>query len=96
MSTQAATKSTGGTLGATSALVAAENVGRAEITIVNDHAVQVIYLQLATNPDVEPTAVANQGIRLNAAGGSWTTNNFDGAIAGIASGAGTGYTIVEF
>jgi hypothetical protein len=96
MSTTVATRSTTGTAGAASAVVATQNIGRREITIVNDHATQVIYLQLATAAGVAPTAVVGQGIRLNAAGGSWTSNEWDGAIACIATGAATVYTIVEF
>lgn len=96
MSSVAAKTSGTGTAGVASASVAGKNIGRREITIVNDHATQIIYLQLATSPDTAPTAVVGQGIRLNAAGGSWTSNAWDGAIACIASGAGTNYTIVEF
>ena len=92
----AAIRSTTGTATGTSSVMVAQNVGRREITIVNDHATQVIYLQLATKRDVAPTAVVGEGIRLNAAGGSWTSNEWDGAIAAIATGAGTVYTIVEF
>lgn len=84
------------TVGTASAVAATENIGRREITIVNDHATNILYLQLATTGGVAPTAVAGQGIRLNAAGGSWTSNAWDGAVAVIASGAGTNYTIIEF
>lgn len=96
MSSLSASISGTGVAGAASAAVVGNNRGRREITIVNDHATQVIYLQLATKPDVAPTAVVGQGIRLNAAGGSWTSNEWDGAIACIATGASTNYTIVEF
>jgi hypothetical protein len=96
VSATAAAKSTHGTAGVASSAVAAKNLGRREITIVNDHATQLIYLQLATDDGVAPTAVVGDGIRLNAAGGSWTSNAWDGAIACIGSGAGTLYTIVEF
>lgn len=82
--------------GAASSAAASENIGRREITIVNDHATQLIYVQLATVGGVAPTAVVGQGIRVNAAGGSWTSNAWDGAVAVIASGANTNYTIVEF
>lgn len=85
-----------GTAGAASAVVAVENIGRREITIVNDHATQIIYLQLATVAGTAPTAVVGQGIRLNAAGGSWTSNLYQGAIASIATGAATVYTIAEY
>lgn len=85
-----------GTAGVASAAVAAENLGRREITIVNDHATQIIYLQLATVSGTAPTAVVGQGIRLNAAGGSWTSNLYKGALASIATGASTIYTIAEY
>lgn len=96
MSSTVARVSTTGTAGVASAPVAAQQIGRREITIVNDHATQIIYLQLATAEGVAPTAVVGQGIRLNAAGGSWTSNMWDGAIACIATGATTLYTIVDF
>lgn len=96
MSQFAAKTSGTGTAGAASSVLAASNAGRREITVVNDHATQIIYLQLATDANVAPTAVVGQGIRLNAAGGSWTTDLFHGAIAVIASGAGTNYTVAEF
>jgi hypothetical protein len=60
-----------------------------EVTICNDHATQVVYLALGA------TAVANQGIRLSAAGGSYTTSAFTGAINAIATGAGTVVTFAE-
>lgn len=96
MSSTVARLSNTGVAGAASAPVAAQSIGRREITIVNDHATQIIYLQLATAEGVAPTAVVGQGIRLNAAGGSWTSNMWDGAIACIATGAATNYTIVDF
>jgi hypothetical protein len=96
VSKTAALKSTHGTAGVASAVVAAKNLGRREVTVVNDHATQIIYLMLATDDGVAPTAVVGDGIRLNAAGGSWTSNAWEGAIACIATGAGTLYTIVEF
>ena len=85
-----------GVAGAASAAVATDSIGRREITICNDHATQVIYLQLATRGGVAPVAVVGEGIRLNAAGGSWTSNSWDGAVACIATGAATNYTIVDF
>jgi hypothetical protein len=96
MSQFAAKTSGTGTAGAASTVLAAENYGRREITVVNDHATQILYIQLATVQGVAPTAVVGQGIRLNAAGGSWTTDFFRGALAVIASGAGTNYTVAEF
>lgn len=80
----------------TSSAAAVENIGRREITICNDHATQILYVQLAVIGGVAPTAVVGQGIRLNAAGGSWTSNAWDGAVAVIATGGSSNYTIVEF
>jgi hypothetical protein len=57
--------------------VVAKNQGRREITICNDHATQIAYLAFPTD-DSTPTAALNAGIRLNAAGGSWTSNVWDG------------------
>jgi hypothetical protein len=91
-----AAKSGTGVAGTGSAVVATEYSGRREITVVNDHATQIIYLQLATTGGIAPTAVVGQGIRINAAGGSWTSNAWDGAVACIATGAATNYTIAEF
>lgn len=70
-------------VGTSSTLIVAANEGRVEVTICNDHATQVLYLGLGV------PAVANQGIRLNAAGGSYTTTSFTGAINGLATGATT-------
>jgi hypothetical protein len=63
--------------------VVAANKQRAEITLANDHATQVIYLSLGG------TAALNTGIRLNPAGGSWSSTSYTGAISAIASGATT-------
>lgn len=71
------------TVGASDTSIVAANPQRVEVTIVNDHATQIVYLALGA------AAVANQGIRLNAAGGSYTTNAYTGEIRGIATGAGT-------
>lgn len=80
----------------TSTVVATKNLGRREITVTNDHATQLVYLQIATDDGTAPTAVANQGIRLNAAGGSWTSNMWKGAVAGISVGGTSVVTIIEF
>lgn len=77
------------TVGASDTLIVAANTARTEVTICNDHATNVLYLALGG------TAVVNQGIRVNAAGGSYTTNAFSGAIRGIATGAGTVVTLSE-
>lgn len=85
-------------VGAASGSVVAANISRRELTIVNDHATQIVYLALNTTDGsggTTPTAVLNTGIRLNAAGGSWTTNAYKGPVAGIATGAATGVTVVE-
>jgi hypothetical protein len=74
---------------ASTALVAA-NPARVEITICNDHATNIVYLSLGS-----VAAVASQGIRLNAAGGSYTTAAYTGAVTAIASGATTVVTVTE-
>lgn len=81
----------------TSTPIVSANVSRSELTIVNDHATQIVYLQLTSGatPNTAPAAVANQGIRLNAAGGSWTTNAYKGAVAGISVGGTSVVTVVE-
>lgn len=69
--------------------IVAANPARVEITICNDHATNVVYLSLGG------TAVVNRGIRLNPAGGSYTTNAYTGEIRGIATGAATPATVSE-
>lgn len=59
------------------------NNNRQELTVINDDATNVVYLALQTS-DSAPTPVLNSGIRLNAAGGSWTTRTFRGSVYGIA------------
>lgn len=89
---------TSGTIsvGAASGTIVASNISRRELTVVNDHATQIVYLALnTTDGSTVPTAVLNSGIRLNAAGGSWTTNAYKGPVAGIATGAATGVTVAE-
>lgn len=89
------------TSGAVSALittttVVAANVSRRELTVVNDHATQVVYLALnTTDGTTVPTAVANSGVRLNAAGGSWTTNSYKGPVAAISVGGTSVLTVLE-
>lgn len=85
-----------GSVGAASAALIAENLGRRELTVVNTHATQNLQINLATQAGVAPTAVAGSShIYLAPAGGSWTTTNFKGAAAIIGSGAGTTYTLLE-
>lgn len=76
-------------VGVADGALVASNPARLELTICNDHATQIVYLSLGG------TAVINSGIRLNAAGGSYTTNAYTGAVRAIASGATTGVTITE-
>lgn len=78
-----------GSVGVASAQLVAANPDRVEITICNDHATNVVYLSLGG------TAAVGSGIRINAAGGSYTTAAYTGAINAIASGATTTVTISE-
>lgn len=85
-------------VGAASGSVVAANISRRELTIVNDHATQIVYLALNTTDGsggTTPTAVLNTGIRLNAAGGSWTTNAYKGPVAAISVGGTSVLTVVE-
>lgn len=90
-----ASASTFVTVGTGSTVVRPAAGGRQELTLVNDHATQVVYLALQTQPGVPPTAVAGSGIRLNPAGGSYTTHIFRGAIAGISVGGASNVTVAE-
>jgi hypothetical protein len=80
----------------TTTTIVPANISRRELTIVNDHATQVLYLALnTTDGSTVPSAVANSGIRLNAAGGSWTTNAYKGPVAGISVGGTSVVTVAE-
>ena len=82
-------------VGTSSTTVLNSNDNRIEVTITNDGS-NVIYLQLnTTDGTTVPTAVASQGIRLAASGGSWTSNAYTGAVAGIALTGATNVTVVE-
>lgn len=85
--------SAGGTVGidvlVTDTVVLPLNVGRREVTIVNDGA-NIVYLSFGV------AATANSGVRLNASGGSYTTNNWQGKINGIALTGTTHVTVCEF
>lgn len=89
------------TSGAVSALITTTtvvnaNISRRELTVVNDHATQVVYLALnTTDGSTVPAAVANSGVRLNAAGGSWTTNAYKGPVAAISVGGTSVLTVLE-
>lgn len=96
LKTNTAKQSTAVSVGASSVTLAPANAARCEITVVNDHATQVLYLTLnTTDGSTVPTAVVNSGIRLNAAGGSWTSNAYLGPIAAIATGATTPALVTE-
>lgn len=85
----ASTPASAVSVGTSSATVVAANPNRVEVTICNDHATQILYLALG------PTAVVNTGIRVNAAGGSYTTTSYAGIITAVASGAATTATFTE-
>lgn len=88
-SSQAETTHDSVSVGTSSVEIVAANNDRVEVTICNDHASQILYLSLGG------TAEANKGIRVNAAGGSYTTSAYTGAINGIATGAATVATVSE-
>jgi hypothetical protein len=69
--------------------ILAQNLGRRELTICNDGA-NIVYLALGS------TAVASNGIRLAASGGSYTTNLWQGPVSGIALTGATVVTVAEF
>lgn len=66
-----------------------QNIGRREVTIVNDGA-NTVYLSFGR------AATASNGVRLNANGGSYSTNNWEGAINGIALVGASVVTVAEF
>lgn len=82
-------QSTAVTVGTSSATVVDANPGRIEVTVTNDHASNTVYLALGD------TAESNKGIRLNAAGGSYTTHAYTGQITAIASATSTGVLVSE-
>ena len=77
------------TVGASDTQIVPANGARVAVVICNDHASNILYLALGG------TAVANQGIRVNAAGGTVFLPEFTGEIRGIATGAGTVVTFSE-
>lgn len=72
----------------TNTAVLPANPGRRELTVVNDGA-NVVYLAFGR------PATANSGCRLNAGGGSFTTNNWAGAVNAIALTATTRLCVME-
>ena len=82
----------GSNVGTTTAAIAAANSSRSYFHVCNTHATQVLYLAFGEN------AVAAKGITLQA-GECYEMKGssiFTGAINGIASGATTTYTFVEW
>ncbi len=77
------------TIGATSGVVVPANDNRVAAYVCNDHATNIVYLSLGG------TAVANEGIRLNAAGGAVVIYHYSGVITAIASGADTNVIFSE-
>lgn len=79
-------------VGATGVMLLPENRRRISAVIVNDHAANTLYLKLGK------VGAANQGIRLNSAGGTYEIgldNPWTGEVWGIADGAGTTTLITE-
>lgn len=96
------TAKTSGAVAVTTAsgAVLGENVSRRTVDIVNDGA-NIVYLQFQTG-GTAPTAVANQGIRLNPNGGAWSAPvgpngscMFTGAIAAISTVGASALTVLE-
>jgi len=79
-----------------SQVVLVADAARNELALVNDSDT-TIYLKLQTVAGTNPTAVVSEGIRLNAAGGAWTSERFAGAVAAIHAGTGNKrLTVAEF
>ncbi len=96
LKTNTASRQAADSVGAVSGPPANANPSRAELTTQNDHATQVLYLALnTTDGTTVPTAALNAGIRVNAAGGQWTTNSYLGPVAAVATGAATGALVTE-
>ena len=68
--------------------VIAANANRRELTVIND-STDVIYLKRGTS------AALNSGIRLNASGGSYTTQIYTGPLAAISTGSLSRLLVVE-
>lgn len=79
----------------TDTAVVADNPSREELTLVNDGA-NVVYLQFPKAPGLTTAAIANNGLRLNASGGSWTTQTYTGPVRAIAVGGTSVVTVAEF
>lgn len=68
--------------------------GRVELTIKNTDGTNYVSLMLATDIGTTPTATDGDGIIL-AAGESWTTYNYTGAVYGIANTADCDVSVAE-
>lgn len=85
-------------VGTGSTAILAANPGRQELTIVcgGTAGADPVFLEFQTVPNVAPTAVLTEGVMLNRGGGSYTTNNFKGAIAGITTTGAVNVSVLEF
>ena len=68
--------------------MAVANTGRISLTLVNDSN-EVIYVSKSG------TAVMNEGVRLNSAGGSITMEDYTGAVSAICSSGTKNLTVCE-
>lgn len=70
---------------ATAAVVSAARPGRVQATFTNDDAANVAYIVLGSVAEGDTVAV-NVGVRLNAAGGSYTTPvGYTGTVSGFST-----------
>lgn len=87
-------------VGTGNTVILAANPGRQELTIVAQGTgpfagADPIFLEFQTVPNVAPTAVVGEGVMINRGGGSYTTNNFKGAIAGITTTGACNVSVLE-
>lgn len=76
------------TVGSSTTEIAAANLKRIELVLVNDSS-ETIYLGIGAS------AVMNKGVRLNANGGSYVERNSTAAINGICSSGSKNICVVE-
>ena len=89
MSKTTAGSTTAVSVATSSTPIVGQNLGRRELTITNDGA-NIVYLALGS------TAIASNGIRLAASGGSYTTSRWQGPVSAIALTGATVVTVAEF
>lgn len=70
--------------------IVAARVGRRILILTNDHATQPVYGRLASTG-----ATANQGFRVNAAGGVFAIEGYDGPVCGISVGGTSAVLVIE-